>query len=182
MKRDENKAALSEIVRKPYSPMSNQSRYLKAIALWKLAKGAMLMAFGLSLLFLDIRQDWYVAVIEWIDAELMLPARTLASSPLFATLLRRLEEFLINTNLQTTGILALIYATVLGVEGVGVYWEKRWAEWLMVLATASLIPIEWYHLFHRFTWFKIGVIIVNSLIVWYLYRTLQSTHIRKKNA
>jgi uncharacterized membrane protein (DUF2068 family) len=162
--------------------MSNQSRYLKVIALWKLAKGAMLMAFGLSLLFLDIRQDWYVAVIEWIDAELMLPARTLASSPLFAALLRRLEEFLINTNLKTTGILALVYATVLGVEGVGVYREKRWAEWLMVLATASLIPIEVYHLFHKFTWFKIGVIIVNCFIVWYLYRTLQSTRMHKKNA
>ncbi len=149
--------------------MKKENTYLKTIALWKLGKGLLLLAFGFSLLFLDIREQWYVRVIEWIDEEIMLPRTTL-----LYCLLSKVETFLINTSLKTTAILSLVYATVLCVEGVGVYMEQRWAEWLMVIASASLLPLEIYHLAHKFTVFKVFVILINCFIVWYLYRTLKN--------
>ena len=43
---------------------------------------------------------------------------------------------------RATGFLALFYSAVLFTEGIGVYMQQRWAELLMIFATASLIPIE----------------------------------------
>lgn len=147
--------------------MTKETRYLRLIATWKLIKGLILLLFGFSLLFLDIRETWYLNIITWIDYELMTP-RTM----IVGWVLQKILRFLVETNLQITGIMALVYAVVLAVEGIGVFYEQRWAEWLMVIATGSLIPVECYHLFHRFTWVKVVIIVANMLIVWYLYKTL----------
>jgi len=39
-------------------------------------------------------------------------------------------------------MVTLAYAAVFAVEGVGLWMEKRWAEWLTTIITASLIPLE----------------------------------------
>src|SRR6204780_408794 len=39
-------------------------------------------------------------------------------------------------------IAALAYAAVFAVEGIGLWMEKRWAEWLTTIIIASLIPLE----------------------------------------
>jgi uncharacterized membrane protein (DUF2068 family) len=144
--------------------------YLRAIALWKLAKGVLLIFFGASLLFLDIREPWYVAVVGWIDDALLTPRKGV-----LYWLLQKILAFLVSDHLRTTGIIALIYAAVLCVEGVGVYLEQRWAEWLMVIATGSLIPLEIYHLVEKFTWVRLAIIIVNVAVVWYLWLTLRAS-------
>src|ERR1700744_509745 len=46
-------------------------------------------------------------------------------------------------------IVTLFYAAVFAVEGIGLWMEKRWAEWLTVVVTASLIPLEVWEMFHR---------------------------------
>lgn len=150
--------------------MHNNKRTLSAlqyIALWKMLKGLVLLVFGASLLFLDIQEPWYVAVISWIDAELMTPRKGL-----IYWFLQKLLAFLTSDTLRLTAILALVYAVVLAVEGVGVYLERRWAEWLMVVATGSLIPLEVYHIAHRFTWFRLLILIGNCCIVAYLWIVL----------
>jgi uncharacterized membrane protein (DUF2068 family) len=148
--------------------MTQQTKTLRLIATWKLIKGALLLAFGVSLLVLEVREPWYVALLDWINAELLTPRRGLID-----WVLSKILAFLQGDSLRTTALVSLIYSVVLVVEGVGVFFEQRWAEWLMVLATGSLIPFEVYHCFHKFTWFKIAVIVGNSLIVWYLGRTLR---------
>src|SRR4029077_10678615 len=67
---------------------------------------------------------------------------------------------------------------VLFTEGVGVYLQKRWAEFLMIFATAALIPLEIRHVWHRL--FVHGPVIVpalillaNCFIVWFLYMVLR---------
>lgn len=145
----------------------HSNKYLRTIALYKIAKGFALVFIGITLVFLDSRDSWYQAVIEWLDDELMLP-----HGKIFYWLLARIETFLLGDAVQSTGILALVYAVVLWIEGVGVYMGQRWAEWFMVIATASLIPLEIYHLCHKPTLVKCIVIAANSAIVWYLWRTL----------
>jgi uncharacterized membrane protein (DUF2068 family) len=151
--------------------------YLRAIALWKLAKGIVLILFGASLLFLDISEPWYVAVIGWIDHELLTPRKGV-----LYWLLQKLLAFLTSDHLRTTAIIALIYAAVLCVEGVGVYMEKRWAEWLMVIATGGLIPLEIYHLVEKFTWVRLLVVVINVAVVWYLWQTLRASAHAKPQA
>lgn len=145
----------------------HSNKYLRTIALYKIAKGCALIFIGVSLLFVDSRDSWYQAVIEWLDDELMLP-----HGKVFHWLLSKVEAFLLGDTVRSTGVLALIYSVVLWIEGVGVYLGQRWAEWFMVVATASLIPLEIYHLVHKPTIVKVMVILANSAIVWYLWRTL----------
>ncbi|PZR79136.1 MAG: hypothetical protein DLM52_01580, partial [Chthoniobacterales bacterium] len=44
-------------------------RYLKLIAIFKIAKGVLLLCFGLSVLLLNSRPAWVDAVSDWIDDE-----------------------------------------------------------------------------------------------------------------
>ncbi len=66
------------------------------------------------------------------------------------------------------GILAIFYAAVFSVEGVGLMLRQRWAEWLTVIVTASFIPIEIYELARHFGAAKVLTLILNVAIVVYL--------------
>jgi uncharacterized membrane protein (DUF2068 family) len=66
-------------------------------------------------------------------------------------------------------LLTLTSATVFAIEGIGLWMQRRWAEWLTVIITASLIPMELWELFHRPSLGAAGVLIANMLIVGYLY-------------
>ncbi len=68
---------------------------------------------------------------------------------------------------------ALLYALLFLVEGVGLWRGKRWAEWLTVGATASLIPAEVWELARHPGWGKLVLIAVNVAVVWYLIRHLR---------
>ena len=147
---------------------SRERNTLHLIAMLKLAKGAVLLVVALSLFLLDQRPDWLSALIYWAEDELML-----MHSKILMWILNRFDLMLQAPNLTQTGALALMYSMVLCVEGVGVWMQKRWAEWLMVGATASLIPLEIFHMIHKPGFLKVVVIVVNAGIVWYLARTIR---------
>jgi len=68
---------------------------------------------------------------------------------------------------------AFLYSGLQLTEGVGLWYEKRWAEYLTVIATALLVPVEIYELFERFTWVRVVVLVVNLFVVWYLATRLK---------
>ncbi len=72
-------------------------------------------------------------------------------------------------------LVTLAYAAVFGVEGVGLWMRRRWAEWLTTIVTASLIPLEVWEIFQRPSFWKAGVVAANVAIVAYLYWHV-STH------
>ena len=60
------------------------------------------------------------------------------------------------------------YALIEIVEGFGLWWAKRWAEYLTVVATAAFLPIEVYELTEKTSSFKIGTLALNVLAVLYI--------------
>ena len=62
-------------------------------------------------------------------------------------------------------MVTLAYAAVFSIEGIGLWMRKRWAEWLTVIITASLIPLELWELFHNPNFGKAAVLIANLAIV-----------------
>src|SRR5271165_2720385 len=74
-------------------------------------------------------------------------------------------------------VVTLSYAAVFAVEGVGLWMRRRWAEWLTVVITASLIPLEIWELLHRPSLGKAWVIAANAVIVGYLI-----WHVRRRNS
>jgi uncharacterized membrane protein (DUF2068 family) len=69
--------------------------------------------------------------------------------------------------------IAFVYAVLLFTEGVGLWLQKRWAEYLTVGATAALLPVEIYELFQHFTIVRVVILAINIFIVWYLVTRLR---------
>ncbi len=88
---------------------------------------------------------------------------------------RRLVTWVVElfSNMSTTRqlvarLVTLAYAALFAIEGVGLWMEKRWAEWLTVIITGSLIPLELYEMFRVPSAGKLLIILGNAAIVAYL--------------
>jgi uncharacterized membrane protein (DUF2068 family) len=60
------------------------------------------------------------------------------------------------------------YAVLEGAEAVGLWRQKRWAEYLTFIATTLLLPLEIYELSHKFSPLKIVTLLINLAVVVYL--------------
>jgi uncharacterized membrane protein (DUF2068 family) len=77
---------------------------------------------------------------------------------------RRLKELSIGT---------FVYAGIFLVEGVGLALKKRWAEYLTIITTSSLLPIEIYELARRASAGKVLALLINLAVVAYLILELR---------
>ena len=90
--------------------------------------------------------------------------------------LRRVVEHLhhVTTNeVKIFAFAAVAYGVLELVEGVGLWLDKLWAEYLTVIATSLLVPLELYELARKPSMWKAIGIAVNVLIVIYLAHRLR---------
>jgi uncharacterized membrane protein (DUF2068 family) len=73
-----------------------------------------------------------------------------------------------SSRLHLFAAIALLYAFVELLEAVGLWYARRWAEYLTLVVTASLLPVEVYELSHSVTPFKVVAFILNVAVVAYL--------------
>jgi uncharacterized membrane protein (DUF2068 family) len=72
------------------------------------------------------------------------------------------------TNLYLVGVAIAAYAVLEGVEAVGLWLGRRWAEYLTFVATVVFVPYEIDELTKSVTALKILTLIINLAIVAYL--------------
>jgi uncharacterized membrane protein (DUF2068 family) len=60
------------------------------------------------------------------------------------------------------------YAALLMTEGVGLFLRKTWAEYFTIIVTGAFIPLEIYEIVRHVTSTRVGVVVVNVVIVGYL--------------
>jgi uncharacterized membrane protein (DUF2068 family) len=72
--------------------------------------------------------------------------------------------------LERISLVAYCYATLTLVEGIGLYLEKAWGEFLTLAVTASFLPWEIFEIFRRLTWVRVGLLTINILVFLYLLR------------
>jgi uncharacterized membrane protein (DUF2068 family) len=70
--------------------------------------------------------------------------------------------------LREVGIALLAYGALEGVEAIGLWFTKRWAEYLTFVATTILLPLEIYEIVHRGSVLKVIGFIINVAVVVYL--------------
>jgi uncharacterized membrane protein (DUF2068 family) len=70
--------------------------------------------------------------------------------------------------LREFGIGTFIYSGVRFTEGIGLMLRQKWAEYLTVILTGALIPLEVWEIIKHTTGVKIAVLIINIVIVIYL--------------
>ena len=73
-----------------------------------------------------------------------------------------------SSTLFVLGLVTAAYAVLEGVEAVGLWARRRWAEYLTFIATTILLAPEVYELTGRVTVFKILALVINILVVAYL--------------
>jgi uncharacterized membrane protein (DUF2068 family) len=67
-------------------------------------------------------------------------------------------------------ITAVAYCAIETVESVGLWRERRWAEYLTAVATAGLLPFEVHELMARVTVFRLGALTVNlAILIWLVW-------------
>ena len=76
--------------------------------------------------------------------------------------------------LRRIGILAFSYSAISYVEGIGLYFERIWAEYLTLLITGSFLPWEIIEIIRRQTVFRFSLLTVNLLVFIYLLQLLIS--------
>ena len=72
------------------------------------------------------------------------------------------------TTLRLIGVAAALYALLEGAEAYGLWFQRRWAEYLTFVATALFLPYELYELSNKITILRIGAFVVNVAILLYL--------------
>lgn len=78
---------------------------------------------------------------------------------------------LVGLNSRTLHVLLLTaaaYAVVEGVEAVGLWRGRRWAEYLTAVATAGFLPLEIHELLKRVTVLRVIALVVNVAVLVYL--------------
>jgi uncharacterized membrane protein (DUF2068 family) len=72
------------------------------------------------------------------------------------------------TNLYLAGAAIAAYAALEGVEAVGLWLGRRWAEYLTFVSTIVFVPFEVYELAKSVTALKVLTLVINLAIVVYL--------------
>jgi uncharacterized membrane protein (DUF2068 family) len=72
--------------------------------------------------------------------------------------------------LRRIGATAFCYAGLGMLEGIGLYLEKVWAEYLTLGVTASFLPWELFEVFRRVTWIRASLLVVNAMVFFYLLK------------
>ncbi|MGA9859920.1 MAG: DUF2127 domain-containing protein [Solirubrobacteraceae bacterium] len=70
--------------------------------------------------------------------------------------------------LREVGVALLAYGVLEGVEAVGLWFAKRWAEYLTFVATTLLLPLEVYEIVNGGTPLKVIGFLINLAVVVYL--------------
>ena len=72
------------------------------------------------------------------------------------------------TNLYLVGVAVAAYAVLEGVEAVGLWLGRRWAEYLTFVSTLVFVPYEVYELTRSISVLKVLALVINVAIVIYL--------------
>ncbi len=145
--------------------MPERDTVIRLIIVERLVKSAALVVLSISLLAAD-RLGYLGRLTQELQEQLNLSA----GHGLFARTLTWVVDELgrVLPHVTVLALGALLYAALETTEGIGLAKQRRWAEYLTVIATGALIPFEVIEVVHRPTLFRVGALLVNVVIVVYL--------------
>jgi uncharacterized membrane protein (DUF2068 family) len=144
---------------------THHNRWLMLIAAFKLAQALLFVAAGVSVLRL-MHHDLPDLVLSW--------ARHMHFSPEshFVDFILDRVQIVDDRLLRRFGVGLFAYATLGTVEGIGLYLEKAWAEYMTLGITASFLPWEIFEVFRRITSVRLVLLVVNVLVFLYLLKVV----------
>ncbi len=138
--------------------------FIKVIIVERIVKATVLMALAIGLMVAGrkgLLSEW----ANYAQDQLNLNAGHFLITRLALRLLVYVGSF---SHITVVAIAAIVYAVLEGTEGVGLAMQRRWAEYLTVIATGLAIPYEAYEVVRHITLFKVGALLLNLAVVGYL--------------
>jgi uncharacterized membrane protein (DUF2068 family) len=145
----------------------SDDRLLRLIAIFKFLKAGLLLALGMGLFGLMNRNLGNV-LQHWCDALRLDPGSH------YVNLALEKATRVSPQQVRKLGLASFLYAGLFLAEGTGLWLRKRWGEWLTVIITSSLVPVEVYEIHRHPSWAKVVVLILNVAIVVYLIYHIRS--------
>ena len=146
----------------------HRDRWLIVIGIFKLLKGLLFVSLGFGVIHL-LHRD--------VGDLLVRTAMSLRLDPEshFVNLLLEKVQLLTPHKMRLISAGIFFYALLDFTEGTGLVLEKTWAEWLTIGLTASFLPWELFEIARHFTWVKVGVTLLNVIVLLYLLRVRQQS-------
>jgi len=139
---------------------------IRLITLERFAKSALLIAAGVGLLVAGRR-----GYLDHLLLQAQVEFNLAGNRGLIAQAIRYALEQAIKfrpSRITLVGIAGILYGLLEASEGVGLLLRRRWAEYLVLLATVAFIPVEVHELVLRPSLLKALALLVNLLIALYL--------------
>ena len=154
---------MTESPSKFLSKPEQRNRWLILISAFKLAQALLFVAIGVGALKM-LHKD--------VDVELTKLAHHLRFNPesRFIDFIIEKSATLDDRLLRRIGEVVFIYASLDLIEGIGLYFEQVWAEYLTLVITASFLPWEVFEIFRRVTPVPVGLLAVNAAVLVYLLK------------
>jgi len=148
---------------KIHSGRRSHNGWLVLIAFYKFLQALLFVAIGLGA---------HRLLVKGIADQIDLLAHHLRFNPesRLVNFLLEKASLLNDPALRRIGFVAYSYAAVTFVEGIGLYLEKAWGEFLTLAITGSFLPLEIFEIFRRLTWPRIGLLTINILVFAYLLK------------
>ena len=131
---------------------------MRWIAVYKLVVGLLLVAVGVEL-FRLMGEEWMAVIHRWV-----LELHADPHHPWVAAAVARAGAIEAR-ELRDLAWVAVFLGSVHGVEGIGLWLRRRWAEYLCLLSTASLLPMEVHEVLEEPTPIRVAVLVVNVAVL-----------------
>jgi uncharacterized membrane protein (DUF2068 family) len=139
---------------------------IRFITFERLLKATVLFAGGAILLVLDRHNGAHQAILN-IQSEYNLDSGRGLWRQLVSWALGHVAG-VSNGHLVELALAGFLYGGLEAFEGIGLMLRRRWAEYLVLLATAAFIPVEVHELAVKPSLFKALALLLNLLIMAYL--------------
>lgn len=145
------------------APKPHRNRWLILIAIFKLAQATLFILIGVGALRL-LHKDVGDLLQNLVDHLRFNPESQLVIFVLHKALL--VDDHL----LRQISAVVFIYAGLGLIEGIGLYMEKTWAEYMTLFITTSFLPWEVFEVIRKTTLIRGGLLVINTLVFFYLIK------------
>ncbi|WP_406663143.1 DUF2127 domain-containing protein [Gallaecimonas sp. GXIMD1310] len=142
---------------------------LKAIAVLEAGKGILALLVGLELHHLGGQR------LAQLFEQLLALLHLSVASPWPAMVDQQLRN-LSGSNLTLIMVGTTAYASIRFVEAFGLWRAYLWTEWFALLSGAVYLPFEVYELATRQNLISLGALVINLLVIAYMYWVIRSDH------
>lgn len=134
---------------------------VRTVATIEFVKGILVVMAGLGAFSMRHKDIWGIAE-SLLESFHVNPNHAYVG--VFIDLVYRVSDW----RLWKIAVVAAIYVTLRFIEAYGLWYVRPWAEWLAMASGAMYIPFEAADLIRRPTWFRLAVLAINLLIVFYM--------------